>query len=132
MKRHYSARQKPKDPIANLAESVSMNLNLLAQLVRRWVDVEEKQQRFRTCVLIRLSKIEAMLTQSLGCQLAQDWRDRPPMAEELRNNDLQEVQDKIESESQTLGLKMVRFIHEEHDKAEKAFDRRRRWWGWEI
>ena len=109
-----------------------MNLNLLTQLAHLWMDTEIKQQRFRTCVLIRLSKIEAMLNQSLGCQLAQYWPDRAPMTADLRNRYLQEVQDKIESESQTLGIKMVRFIHEEREKVEKPFDRRRKWCGWEI
>jgi hypothetical protein len=69
VKRHYSRRQKPKDPITNLTELVNMDLNLLIKLMHRLVDVEEKQQRFRTCVLICLSRIETMLTEVLGCQL---------------------------------------------------------------
>lgn len=132
MTRHYSPRQKPKDPITNLTELVNVDLNLLTTLVHRLVDIENKQQRFRTCMLTRLSSIEAMLTEVLGCQLAQYWSDKRPMTAELRNKYLQEVQEKIESGSQTLGLKMVRFIHEEPAKPEERFDRRRKWWGWEI
>jgi len=132
MTRHYKPRQKPKDPVANLTELANMDLNLLTKLVHRWADAEKKQQRFRTCVLIRLSKIEAMLTQSLGCQLAQYWPARPPMTDELRNKYSKEVEEKIAIESQTLGLKMVRYVHEEPVKTEERFDRRRIWWGWEI
>jgi phage gp36-like protein len=132
MTRHYSRRQKRKDPITNLTELANMDLNLLIKLVHRSVDIENKQQRFRTCMLARLSSIEAMLTEVLGCQLAQYWPDQPPMTDELRNKYLQEVQAKIESASQTLGLKMVRFIHEEAATQERRFDRRRKWWGWEI
>lgn len=109
-----------------------MDLNLLTQLAHRWVEVETKQQRFRTCVLIHLSKIEAMLTQTLGCQLAQYWPAGPRMTDELREKYIKEIQDKIEDASQTMGLKMVRFIHKEPEKQEKRFDRRRKWWGWEI
>lgn len=125
-------RQKPTDPIINLTESVSLNLNLLTKLVHRLVDVEKRQQRFRTCVLIRLSRIETMLTEVQGCQLAQYWPDHAPMTDELRAKYLQEVEDRIESASEKLGVKMVRYIHEEPQPREKAFDRRRKWWGWEI
>jgi hypothetical protein len=132
MRRHYNPRQKTKDTPTNLTATVGMNFNLLTKLVHHIVDVEEKEQRFRTCVLVRLSRIEAMMTQALGCQLAQLWSDRTPMTADLRNKYMQDVQDKIESDSQALGLKMVHYIHQEHEKTQERHDRRRKWWGWEI
>jgi hypothetical protein len=125
-------RQKPTDPITNVTESVSLNLNLLTKLVHHLVDVEKRQQRFRTCVLIRLSRIESMVTEVQGCQLAQCWPNHAPMTDELRTKYLQEVQDRIDSASEKLGVKMVRYIHQEPEAPEKSFDRRRKWWGWEI
>ena len=133
MKRQYTSRQKPNDPITNLTELVRMQLNLMTNLVHHLVEVENKQQRFRTCVLIRLSRIETMVTEVQGCQLAQYWPDdHARMTDELRAKYLQEVQDRIESASEKLGLKMVRYMHEKPDVQEKQYDRRRKWWGWEI
>ncbi len=91
-----------------------MDLNLMTNLVHHLVDVENRQQRFQTCVLLRLSKIDTMIT------------------DELRAKYLQEVQDRIENASEKLGLKMVRYVHEKPEVPEKPFDRRRKWWGWEI
>jgi phage gp36-like protein len=132
MTRHNRRRQQPKDPITNLTELVNNDLNLLIKLVHRFVDIENKQERYRTCTLIRMSRIEAMLTQVLGCQLAQYWAEQSRMTDELRTKHLQEVENKIQQEAETLGIKMVRYIHEEAKKPEAHFDRRRKWWGWEI
>jgi phage gp36-like protein len=111
MTRHNRRRQQPKDPITNLTELVNNDLNLLIKLVHRFV---------------------AMLTQVLGCQLAQYWAEQSRMTDELRTKHLQEVENKIQQEAETLGIKMVRYIHEEAKKPEAHFDRRRKWWGWEI
>ena len=54
------------------------------------------------------------------------------MTKELREKYIKEVEERIAQESQTQGLKMVRFIHEEPAQPEMRFDRRKRWWGWEI
>ena len=54
------------------------------------------------------------------------------MTDELQTKYFQEVQERIKSASQTLTLKMVRYIHEEAARQERRFDRRRKWWGWEI
>ena len=132
MKRHYSHRQKSVNPITDLKELVNKDLNLLIKLVHRFVDIEKRQQRFRTCMLIRASRIETMLTEIMSCQLAQYWPDRPPMTNELRTKHLKEVEERIENMSQNLGIKMVLFIHEESEKPQEPFDRRQKWWGWEI
>ena len=124
-------KRKSQDPITNLTEKVSMNFNLLVKLAPYNAANEEKQERFRTCVLINLSRIDAKLTQILGCQLAQYWPS-PKVTEELRNKYIKEVEEQIDKSSQTLGLKMVRYIHEVREQPERRFDRRKRWWGWEI
>jgi len=118
--------------MTELKELVNNDLNLLVKLVHRLMDIESREERFRTCMLIRTAKIETMLTEIMGCQLAQYWPDRQPMTEELRNKLIQEVQTRINTASQALGIKMVSFIHQEPEKPLERFDRRRKWWGWEI
>ena len=118
--------------MTELKELVNNDLNLLIKLVHRLMDIESREERFRTCMLIRTSKIETMLTEIMGCQLAQYWPDRQPMTEELRDKLVQEVQTRIDGASRALGIKMVSFIYEEPEKPQERFDRRRKWWGWEI
>ncbi len=112
-------------------ELSKMNFNILTQLVP-WLDANEKGQRkFRTAVLIRLAKIETMLTEVQGCQLAQCW---PPgrVTEEQRKNYLQELEERVSNASERLGLKMVRYIYGESGEANIPHDRRRKWSNWEI
>jgi hypothetical protein len=117
--------------IETIAERTRMTFDLQAGLIQ-WLDANEKTQRkFRAAVLIRLSKIETMLTEVQGCQLVQYW---PPgrVSDEQRDKYLQEVEERLSVASNQLGLKMVRYIYGETEMPEIRHDRRRKWWCWEI
>jgi hypothetical protein len=73
-----------------------------------------------------------MLTQILGCQLA-DYSADGKVTEQKRNGYIKEVQDRISTESNELGLQMVRYIYGESGESESPRkDRKRKWSGWEI
>ncbi len=116
------------------AERVRLGGDILIALAHAVAANEKTQRRFRTAVLIRLSKIETMLTEVQGAQLVQLW---PPdrVYEHQRNEWVQEVQDRVEKASNEMGLKMVRFIYGEGEASEEVgarHGRRRNWSGWEI
>jgi len=119
------------DPVTVMAEQTRMVFDLLPKLAVTVAANEEAQRKFRTAVLIRLSKIETMLTEVQGCQLAQCW---PPgrVSDEQRDKYVQEVEERVSRTSEQLGLKMVRYIYGETEMPESRHDRRRKWWGWEI
>lgn len=119
------------DPLQNHYELTRLNFNLLTKLVP-WLDDHAKQdQKFKTAVVVKLSKIEAMLTELMGCQLAQYWPDGK-VTEKQRHEYIKEVQNRISIGSKETGLKMVRFIYEESSEIDPPRDRRRKWSGWEI
>ena len=55
------------------AERVRLGGDILIALAHAVAANEKTQRRFRTAVLIRLSKIETMLTEVQGAQLVQLW-----------------------------------------------------------
>jgi hypothetical protein len=131
MRRNCKSITTSPEIITNIADLSKMNFNLLTKLVP-WLDANEKAQRkFRTAVLIRLSKIETVLTEVQGAQLADFWApERVP--DEQRAKYLQEVEERVSRETERLVLKMVRYIYGETEMPERRHDRRRKWWGWEI
>jgi hypothetical protein len=107
------------------------NFNLLTRLVPWLAENEKRQRKLKNCVLIRLSKIETMLTEVQGCQLTEFW---PPgkVSDEKRTDHLKEVEARMESASEQLGLTMIRYIYGDDQAPESRHDRRRKWHGWEI
>jgi len=63
--------------IETIAERTKMTFDLHTRLIQFLAENEKAQRKFRNVVLIRLAKIETMLTQVQGCQLANFW---PPTA----------------------------------------------------
>ena len=80
---------------------------------------------------IRLSKIEAMLTEIQGAQLVDFW---PPgkVTDQQRDTYVKEVEGRVSRSSEQIGIKMIRYIYGEDEVPEVRYDRRRKWWGWEI
>jgi hypothetical protein len=54
------------------------------------------------------------------------------VSEERRDELLQAASNRCDVESEQLGLKMIRYIYGDEPTPEPHFDRRRKWWGWEI
>jgi hypothetical protein len=105
---------------------------LLPKLALAVAGNEEVQRKFRTAVLIRLAKIETMLTEVQGAQLADFWSPGTRISDEQRDKYLKEVEERVSRNSEQLGLKMVRYIYGESEELGVPHDRRRKWSGWEI
>ena len=128
MRRNCKSITTSPEIITNIAGLSKMNFDLLTKLVP-WLDANEKTRRkFRNAMLIRLSKIETMLTEVQGCQLVQSW---PPgrVSDEQRDKYVQEVEERVSRTSEQLGLKMVKYIYGQTEMPEIRHDRRRKWWG---
>jgi hypothetical protein len=117
-----------------MAERSRMNKDLLIALANALVANEKTQRRFRNAVLVSLSKIDTMLTQVQGAQLAQLW---PPgkVSDEQRTKYLEEVEQRMAKASNETGLKMVKYIYGESEQPEDLGaprGGRRKWPDWEI
>jgi hypothetical protein len=134
MRRNCKSITTSPEVITNIAELSKMNFNLLTKLVP-WLDANEKTQRkFRTAVLIRLAKIETMLTEVQGCQLAEKAQTWPlkNLNEEQLDKYFQEVEERVSKGGEQLLQKMVRYIYGPSDEPAVPHGRRRKWHGWEI
>ena len=131
MRRNAKSITTSPEIVKHIHGLTETNFTLLTRLVP-WLAENEKQQRkFVNCVLIRLSRIETMLTEVQGCQLAQLW---PPgkVADKLRKEHLDEVEARMELASERMGVEMIRYMYGEDQVPVRRHDRRRKWWGWEI
>jgi hypothetical protein len=127
MKKHQLEDGTASDPIAKkavelagaVAERSQMNKELLTALAMTVGTNEKTQRKFRTAVLIRLSRIETMLTEVQGAQLVQFW---PPdrVQKDQQTRLVQEVQDRVDRSSRELVLKMVNYIYGEGVEPEKS------------
>ena len=131
MRRQRRSITTSYDIVQHIDGLTEANFKLLTMLISRLAEIEKRRRKYMTCVLIRLSKIETMLTEVQGCQLADFW---PPgkVRDEERIKHVKELKARMESASEQMGLKMTRFIYGEDQGPEGRHDRRRKWWGWEI
>jgi hypothetical protein len=134
MKRNRNSTGLSADPITITAERTRMMHELLPKLALAVAANEKTQHKFTAAVLIRLAKIETVVTDILGAQLAKNSEAWPlnRLNEEQLDKYFQDVEERISRCSEALGLKMVRYIYGENERPEGRHDRRRKWWGWEI
>ena len=109
-----------------------MTFDLHTRLIQFLAENEKAQRKFRNVVLIRLAKIETMLTQVQGCQLANFWPPTAKITDEQRDQDLKEVESQTAASSEYLLSKMIRYIYGNDPIPEVRHDRRKKWHGWEI
>jgi ABC-type amino acid transport substrate-binding protein len=139
MNKHQNEIALSSDPMTKIAvdlaramaERSSMNKELLVALAHAVAANEKAQRKFRNAVLIRLSRIDAMLTEVQGAQLA-EYCSPGSVTDEQRAKFVQEVEERVSRASDQLGLKMVRYIYGESEEPLVPRDRRRKWSDWEI
>jgi hypothetical protein len=135
MRRNRKSITTSPEIVEHIDGLTNAQFNLLTGLIPWLAENEKRQRKYMSCVLIRLSKIETLLTELLGVELVQFWPPgRPPegVSDERRAELVQEVEERISRASEQLGLKMIRYIYGETEMSEGHHDRRRKWWGWEI
>lgn len=131
MRRNAKSITTSPEIVKHIDGLTEANFNLLTRLIT-WLDENEKRQRkFMNCVLIRLSKIETMLIEVQGCQVADYWSPGK-VTDGKRAEYLNELEARMNLGSQQMGLKMIRYIYGKDPTAESRHDRRRRWSDWEI
>jgi hypothetical protein len=112
-----------------IAQRTRMSLDLLQQLACAVAANEKIQQRFRTAVLIRVSRIEATVKLIHGAQIADAHNcvDSKEMTQHAKASD-----EFIAKDSNELGLAMVKYIYGHSDEKGLRRDGRRKWSDWEI
>ena len=111
------------------AERARMNLDLLQRLALAVTANEKAQRRFRTAMLIRVSKIETTLQMMYGAQIAQahNCADSEAMKKHVRS-----AEEMIAETSDRMVLATLRFIYDESAETAPQRGRRRQWSNWEI
>ena len=104
-----------------------MNLELLHQLARAIATNEQAQRRFRTAVLVSISKIQTTVQMIHGAQIAEAHEDSEAMLKHAKD-----AEERISDESNKLGLSMVKFIYDKSSMPSPQRGRKRQWSDWEI
>ena len=139
MKKHRSTREQILDPIAEMAATVGktvsertwMNKELLQALALAVAANEKAQRRFRTAVLIRLSRIETIVEMIHGAQIVESHISKPGYEEKVREH-AKDAEKYISQHSNELGLKMVKYVYEEPGEPGPRRSRQRNEPNWEI
>ena len=132
MKKHRSTTEQVSDSIAEMAATVGkavaertwMNKELLQVLALAMAANEKAQRRFRTAVLIRLSRIETMVQMIHGAQIVEAYSSKPGCEEKVREH-AKDAEKYISQHSNELGLKMVKYVYEEPGEPGARRSRRR-------
>jgi hypothetical protein len=114
-----------------LTERSHLNKDLLIALATAVGRNEKVQQKFRMAVLIRLAKIETMLSMIVVGELARSQGRQEYYADKL-TEDAKDAEDYISKHSNELGLAMVNYIYGESEAPSAQGKTRRKWSGWEI
>jgi hypothetical protein len=131
-KRKRSSRGAPQmgDRLAEIiAERARMSLDILQRIALAVAANEKAQRRFRTAMLIRVSRIETMVQMIHGAQIAQthDCVRSEQMAKHVTA-----AEEYISQASEKLTLAMVKFIYDETVETGAPRGRKRQWSDWEI
>jgi hypothetical protein len=127
-------------PTEEMAERIRLSGgDVLIALAHAVATNEEVQRRFRTAVLVRLSRIETKLTDVQGAQLADFWAPGK-VTDEQRARYIRQVEDRFVRSSEEMGSKMVKFVYGGTEALDEAINEetavkrktRRKWSGWEI
>jgi hypothetical protein len=111
MSKHRSTQLS--EPITGIAEATAermrLGLEILQALAHAVATIEETQQRFRTAVFIRLSRIETMVQMIQAGQIVGAHLSEPGSDKKIRNH-AENAQEYVSRHSHELGLKMVKYV----------------------
>jgi|SRR6266853_331213 len=133
MKKHFSEKRRLSDPVTNMAATVAevtaermrMNKDLLQELALAVAANERAQRRFRTAVLIRLSRIETMVQMIHGAQIVEAHHSEPCFEDKVSEH-TKDAEEYISQHSNELGLKMVEYVYDEREAAGAQRNTRRK------
>lgn len=91
-----------------------MNDELLNQLMSTMAANEEAQRKFRAAVLIRLSRIETIVSMVHGAQITEPFLQKSQSQEKI-DKKVEEAEAFIVQKSDELGMAMVNFIYGESE-----------------
>jgi hypothetical protein len=137
MKRHRLEADRSPGTITGIAEATAERVRLGGEVLNAMAHAiaasEEVQRKFRGAVLALLSKIQVTLTEVQGAQLADLWAPGR-MTDEKRAEYLRDVEERISTKSNEVGIGMVKYIYGfgEHPSPAARRGKRRDWSDWEI
>ena len=129
MRRSITASPEIVRHIEGLTEA---NFNLLTKLIEWLANNEKRREKHRFAVVHRLARIEAIISLLLVGQQAQTLSKPPWCPPEKLEEEARRDEEWIDSQSEQIGMKMIRYIYSKDPTSEPRRDRRRKWSGWEI
>jgi hypothetical protein len=116
MKKHRSTTKLSSEPITGIAEATAERVRLGGELLQHLAQAvganERAQRRFRTAVLIRLSRIEMLAELIHAAQIVQGYKWEPSNKEkaEAYTKDADEF---ISQKTKERVLELVKFVYDE-------------------
>jgi hypothetical protein len=112
MRKHHSrGSSEPTTGIAEAtAERVRLGGEILKALAHAVAANEEAQRRFRTAVLIRLSRIETIVQMIHGAQIVDAHKSQCASDEKITNH-AKDAEDYISQHAKELGQSMLNYIY---------------------
>jgi hypothetical protein len=108
------------------------NFKLLTQLIE-WLAGHEKQHtKYRAAMINRLTRVEAAISLILVGQQAQTQSKPPWFQADKLEEDARQAEEFIARQSEQVGMKIMQYIYGKDQAPEPRYDRRQKWWGWEI
>ena len=105
--------RRAADPVAEaVAERLRLDQELLQALAAAVAANEGAQRRFRTAVLLRLSRIETMVQMIHGAQIVEADGPKPRSEDQIKEH-AKAAEEYIAEHSRALLLRMARFVYEE-------------------
>lgn len=133
MKKNPKSRRSSNGASTTRDESIAklarQNLDLLNRLVLAVAANENAQRRFRTAMLIRVSRIETMVQMIHGAQIAET---HDCIKSEAMVKHIEAAEQFTSHASDKLSRAMLRFIYDELGATAPQRGRKRQWSDWEI
>lgn len=132
MRRNAKSITTSPEIVKHIDGLTEANFKLLTRLIE-WLAGHEKQHtKYRVAMVNRLTRVEAAISLILVGQLGlQQGKAEWYRADKLEA-DSKWAEDFISQKGDRAGMAMLRYIYGKEKEPEPRFDRRCRWWGWEI
>jgi hypothetical protein len=115
----------PANAAAKSTEQIRLMSDFLPKLGFAVAANERAQRRFRTALIVRLSRIETVLNLIHGAQIVESHYSQPNRDEHIRKH-AQETEEYVSEHSKAMGMKMVRFVYDDSEILEEPQKRGRR------
>ncbi len=132
MRRNAKSITTSPEIVKHIEGLTEANFNLLTRFIEWVAENEKRQDKYKFAVVHRLTRMEAAISLLLVAQQAQTQSKPPWFQQDKLGEHARRAEEWIASQSEQVGMKIIRYIYGRDQAPEPSYDRRRKWSGWEI